>query len=135
MDHRRVEATASRRPLRQLGRFAGIGVLNTGIHLAVVWQLVEQARMPAPIANGCAFLAANLFSFFVNGAFTFRLPPSLRRYARFLVVSLAGLLLTVGASWTAQAFAWHYLLGVALSMVLLPALSFVVHRHWTWDGA
>ncbi|RYF76651.1 MAG: GtrA family protein [Comamonadaceae bacterium] len=135
MNRRKVEAATSVRPLRQLGRFAGIGLLNTGIHLAVVWQLVEQTRIPAPIGNGCAFLVANLFSFFVNGAFTFGVPPSLRRYARFLVVSMAGLLLTVAASWAAQALHWHYLLGVALSMVLLPGLSFVVHRHWTWHGA
>ena len=119
----------------QFLRFAAIGVLNTLIHLGVVMGLVESGALPPVPANGMAFVAANLFSFWANSRFTFRAAPSLRRYGRFLTVSLAGLLLTLAASLLGEWLRWHYLGGVLLSFVLLPVLSFAANRWWTWREA
>lgn len=116
----------------QFLRFASIGVINTLIHLGVVTSLVESGALPPVPANGIAFVAANLFSFWANSRFTFRAAPSLRRYGRFLFVSVAGLLLTLLSSQIGEWLRWHYLGGVLLSFVLLPVLSFAANRWWTW---
>jgi hypothetical protein len=29
---------------------------------------------------------------------------------------------------------WHYLVGVLLTLVLLPVLTYLSHRAWTWQG-
>ena len=118
--------------LGQFLRFSTIGVVNTLIHVGVVMGLVESGLLPPVPANGLAFVAANLFSFWANGRFTFRAAPSWRRYSRFLCVSLAGLLLTLAASLLGEWLAWHYMGGVLLSFVLLPLLSFAANRWWTW---
>ncbi|WP_225781317.1 GtrA family protein [Xenophilus sp. Marseille-Q4582] len=116
----------------QFLRFSAIGVLNTLIHLGVVMGLVESGLLPPVPANGLAFVTANLFSFWANSHITFKTAPSLRRYSRFLCVSVAGLLLTLAASLVGERLAWHYLGGVLLSFVLLPVLSFAANRFWTW---
>lgn len=117
---------------RQLLTFAIAGVFNTLIHLALVLTLVEGLHCHPVLANGAAFVVANLFSFWANSRWTFSTNLSFHRYARFLSVSLLGLCLTVAASALAQWLRWHYLFGVLLSFVCLPVLTFVAHRYWTW---
>lgn len=117
---------------RQFLRFGAIGVINTLIHLGVVLSLVEVCAMGPLMANGLAFVAANVFSFWANSRFTFRAITTWKRYSRFLLVSMAGLLLAVGASYVNGRLGFHYLWGVALSFVLLPVLSFAANRFWTW---
>lgn len=112
--------------------FAGVGVVNTAIHLGVVSGLVELTRMSPVPANGLAFACANLFSFWANSRFTFRSPPSFARYGRFLTVSMAGLVVALGASALAVAAHWHYLAGVLIAFVALPVLSYFANRYWTW---
>lgn len=117
---------------RQLGGFSLVGVANTVIHLALVTSAVEALAWHPVLANGGAFAVANTFSFWANSRFTFGVEPTRGRYSRFLTVSLVGLLLSLLASAWAAARDWHYLIGVAISFVLLPGLSFLANRYWTW---
>ncbi|WP_295852329.1 GtrA family protein [uncultured Xylophilus sp.] len=117
---------------RQFAGFSLIGLVNTGIHLAVVTSLVEWARLHPALANGLAFVCANVFSFFANSRWTFRSAASLSRYLRFVTVSLAGLAIAMAASALGAALHWHYLAGVLLSFALLPVLSFAANKYWTW---
>jgi len=119
----------------QFLRFALVGVLNTGVHLAVVAALVELASFPPVPSNGLAFVTANAFSFWANSRFTFRTRVEPARYGRFLVVSLAGLALALSASRLAEVQRWHYLVGVLLTCAALPILSFAANRWWTWGPA
>ena len=101
---------------RQFAGFSVLGLVNTAIHLAVV----------------LAFACANVFSFWGNSRWVFRARPTRQRYVRFLLVSLLGLAVSLGASALGESRHWHYLAGVALSFALLPALTFFAHRIWTW---
>lgn len=117
---------------RKFVAFTCVGLINTAIHLAIVAGLVEAMQMSPVLANGLAFVGANLFSFWANSRFTFKATPSLGRYGRFLTVSLVGLAVSLGASALALALHWHYLVGVLLAFILLPVLSYLANRHWTW---
>lgn len=119
--------------LRQFASFSGIGLLNTLIHLSVVVALVDGVAVHPVPANALAFVVANTFSFFANTRWSFRNTPSVARYTRFLLVSVAGLALTVLLSGLAAAAGWHYLVGVGLICVALPLLSFFTHRSWTFS--
>lgn len=121
--------------LRQATRFACVGVVNTGLHLAVAVAAVEWAAWPPVLANGCAFCVASAFSFWANSRYTFAATPTLRRYLRFALVSVLGLWASLAASALAQALQWHYLYGVALSFGLLPMLSFAASKWWTWSSS
>jgi putative flippase GtrA len=117
---------------RRVLTWGAIGVVNTLIHLSVVIGLVEQEMAGPVIANGCAFAAANIFSYFANSRFTFRATFSGIRYAKFLVVSLIGVSVSMGVSQLAELMNWHYLIGVSIGFVALPALTYLSHRFWTW---
>ena len=113
-------------------RFSGIGVINTLIHTAIVVLSVERFGAHPALANAIAFVAANSFSYWANRRWNVKGGPSLRQYGRFLAVSLAGLAVTVLVSSLAAWAGWHYLAGLGLVFVALPALTFVLHWQWTF---
>lgn len=117
---------------RQLTGFSLIGVANTLIHLMMVTGLVELLSVHAVAANGMAFITANLFSFWVNSRWSFRVAVTCQRYMRFLAVSLLGLTVSLLASTVAEALNWHYLAGVALLFCIMPLLTFFSHKFWTY---
>ncbi len=117
---------------RQFFGFSIAGVVNTLIHLAVVTSLVQLFGIYPVLANGLAFAVANTFSFWANSRWTFRTPMSAKRYLRFLAISVIGLSVALLASALGEALHWHYFGGVFLSFLLLPLLTFVGHKYWTW---
>jgi len=122
---------------REGGRFlawALVGVLHTLIHLGVVVGMVEGLGCGPLLANGAGFATASTSSFFANSRWAFRKAPTAGRYLRFMLVSGAGLATTLACSALASTLRWHYLVGVLLTLVLLPVLTYLSHRAWTWQG-
>lgn len=117
---------------RQLTGFSLIGVINTFIHLILVTTLVEFFVINPMLANGMAFIGANLFSFWANSRWSFRTIITSQRYLRFLMVSLVGLGVSVISIAMSETLQWHYLAGVLLSFIFLPLITFLAHRYWTW---
>jgi putative flippase GtrA len=118
--------------IKRLAGFSTIGVFNTLIHLGVVTALVELLHVHPVLSNCTAFVTANIFSFYANSRWNYGTPMTGRRYRRFLLISLAGLLITAGFSALATALGWHYLIGTAMAFIALPALTFAAHHWWTW---
>ena len=118
--------------LSKLLKFAGIGLVNTGIHTSIVVTLVELLRTSPTIANAIAFMAANAFSYWANRRWNFRTNASIQQYTRFLFVSLAGLAITILVRSIADRAGLHYLIGLALVFIALPTLTFILHYRWTF---
>lgn len=112
--------------------FSLIGIVNTLLHLLIVAGLVELFRIYPILANGMAFICANLFSFWANSRWSFRVAMTHQHYARFLTVSLLGLTVSLISVAISEAMDWHYLIGVFLSFILLPLITFFAHKNWTW---
>ena len=129
-----MRSAAAQSELRLLVAWAVIGLVNTATHLAVVVTGVEGLQFHPVLANGCAFVVANLFSFWANSRWAFRARPTGGHFVRFFTVSLAGLAAALGASALVAAVGWHYLVGVAITIVVLPSITFWAHRCWTWGG-
>jgi putative flippase GtrA len=117
---------------RALLVFGTIGVANTLLHSATVVALVENGLAGPVPANVSGFVLANTASFFANCHFTFRQPPSWRRYRAFLVVSLLSLALTIGLSALAEGMHWHYLVGLAMVLLFGPVLTYALHKAITF---
>lgn len=91
---------------RQAARFGIVGILSGIVDFGLFAWLVGQGAHPL-VANICAFMAANLLGYFLNGWITFRINGqrsrfSFSNYRRFLSV---------------------YLLGFALSMTIIGMLA------------
>lgn len=113
--------------------FGVIGVANTLLHSVTVIGLMENAITTPVPANMLGFTIASTFSFFANSFFTYKRRPSLTLYWRFILVSLASLALTVFFAALAQAMGWHYLIGLALVILVGPVLTFLLHKAYAFS--
>lgn len=118
--------------LSKLAKFSAIGLVNTFLHSGIVVSLVEAINVHPSVANAVAFVVANIFSYWANRRWNFKTPSSLHQYGRFLAVSLVGLGITVAVSSLAEWAGWHYLFGLCLVFVALPAFTFLLHYRWTF---
>lgn len=119
----------------QFIRFALVGVANTLVHALVVVALMEALLPPAAVANGVAFVFANLMSYTLNSRFTFRMPMSFFGYRRFLLVSLVSLALTLLITSAVDYAGLHYSIGLLMAIFVVPVLNYLVMRVWAFAPA
>lgn len=108
------------------------GALATGTHVLVASTLIGSLAVHPAAANGFAFCAATLTSYMINTFWTFRRPVTRRNAVRFWVVAATGLCGTVAISGAAAAAGLHYLIGIALVLLLVTPLTFALHSSWTY---
>ena len=116
----------------QAFRFAWVGVGVTALHVAVATWLITAHGLPPVAANGLAFMTATLVSYVANTLWSFKHNLRAQSLLRFISVSLIGLLTTLGISAAAESLGAHYLAGIAAVVLIVPGLSFLMHRAWTY---
>ncbi|MEE4140281.1 GtrA family protein [Pseudomonas viridiflava] len=116
-------------------RFGLVGVANTAVHAGIVIALMEVFAPPAFVANGVAFIFANLMSYALNSRFTFRTPASFAGYRRFLLVSLVSLALTLLITSIVEYLGWHYGVGLVMVIFIVPVLNYLVMKLWAFAPA
>ncbi|EJN18800.1 putative membrane protein [Pseudomonas sp. GM78] len=112
--------------------FGLVGVANTAVHASIVIALMEIFAPPAFVANGVAFVFANLMSYALNSRFTFKTPVSFLGYRRFLVVSLVSLALTLLITSIVEYLGWHYGVGLVMVILVVPVLNYLVMKIWAF---
>lgn len=118
--------------IRQAQRFVISGLMATGVHVAVA-ICVLRFVLPIPtIANGVAYVVATAFSYIANTMWTFSNPLHTHTLLRYILVSLFGGVLAVAVSGAAEHFGLHYGYGIALVVLIVPPVSFILHRSWTY---
>lgn len=120
---------------REFIRFGLVGVVNTGVHAGIVIAFMEKLAPPAYVANGIAFMFANVISYCINSRFTFYIPISFKGYRRFLLVSLLSLALTLIITSLAEYFGLHYGIGLVLVIFVVPVLNYLVMKMWAFAPA
>lgn len=113
-------------------RFALVGVSATAIHVVIAAGLIEVERVHPGVANGVAFVVANLSSYLTNTLWSFEAPIRLANWGRYIAVSVSVWSLTVAVAWLVEVTGGHYLVGIALVVLLVPPLSFLAHREFTY---
>ncbi len=69
--------------MQQFLKYAFIGIINTLIHWAIFFSLLEFLSLPQMYSNGFAFLGTVSISFILNAKFTFKKELSIVRYLMF----------------------------------------------------
>jgi dolichol-phosphate mannosyltransferase len=123
--------------LTRLGRFlvvGGTGVLVNSLALLVLFQWAHLALV---LASALAAELAIVNNFWWNDRWTFkRTQLSWQRFARFNLVSLAGLIITTGTLWVlVRQLGVYYLTANLLGIAVATAWNFVANSLWTWGGA
>ncbi len=113
-------------------RFGVSGVVATGVHVAIATTLINGFSTTQVTANGVAFVCANVCSYLLNALWSFSAKPGGANFLRFYCVSLFGLALTLAISWLAQTLGLSYWTGLACILAIVPPITFVLHRFWTF---
>ena len=113
-------------------RFGVSGVAAPGMHVAIATPLIHGLSASQVTANGVAFVCANVCSYLLNALWSFSAKPGRANFLRFYAVSLLGLALTLAISWLAQTLGLSYWAGLAAILSVVPPLTFLLHRFWTF---
>ncbi len=119
---------------RQLRRFVVVGVAATATHVAMSVLSIELLGLGVQAGTFVAFSCALSLSYLLNRAWTYQARGRHRRQLpRFAVVSFAGYGLNAAImALVTNLFGLSYLFGIAVVVMVLPSLSFLSHRYWTF---
>ena len=127
-------AIAMAQLFRQFSSFAGVGLIATGVHYAVLIGLVELARMPAPPAALAGSILGAVVSYALNRRHTFHSDqPHRRAGARFALVALGAAALTyVFMSLFVNVAGAPYIPAQVATTGVVVIWTFLAHRLWTF---
>ena len=119
--------------LREAMRFGSVGLWATGVYL-VAAATAASTGLPPQLANALGYCVATVVSFLGHFYWTFgKRTNHAGAFARFLVVSFGGYLLSSGVmhvalDWVHAPF-W---MALAAVIVIVPGLSWLSHRYWAF---
>lgn len=118
---------------RRLVVFIVTGILATLVYAVAAAVLVGWAGWSQVPAAFAAFIISFFVSYSGNTFLGFQQAPGVRNFRRFLIVSLAGLVLTTLTTWSGELLNVNYLVTIAIVSLALPAMSFIAHLLWTYQ--
>lgn len=121
----------------QIMRFGLVGITATATHIGTVLLLVERGGREPLTANFIAFALAVLVSFWGHYHWTFKTSTPYRSaFPRFFAIAVLGLGLNQTIMFSAVTIlTLDYRLGLTAVIMLVPALSFIANKLWTFQAA
>lgn len=125
---------AKRALLAKLLRFGVAGVASSVFYAICTWLFAGPFEIPAVYASAMGYAMAVPLSFFLQRNFSFRSNGSKRAQApRFLLVHGLNILVSVIVMHVlVSRLHMDYRAGIALTMVLIPLLSFLAMNTWVF---
>lgn len=129
-----ISSAIANRVFRQFVKFSLVGGSGVVVNSALLFALHEWLSVRLLIASPIAVEAAILNNFFWNNLWTFRAGgTSLRRLAKFNLVSLVGMAITTGILYfLAEHYGLHYLLANLIAIGVATFWNFTLNLFWTW---
>lgn len=122
--------------VRQASRFVVVGGLATAVHVAAALAARTWLHASPLAANFTGYVCAVLVSYLGNSRWSFEQAHAWPQFARFLVMSLSGLALNQALTWlTTSVLGLPFGVALALTVVAVPAFSFVLARLWVFRPA
>ena len=127
--------------VRRLGKFLVVGASGVAVNNAALFTLYQLLRSPLIVASMVAVVLSIGNNFIWNDRWTFvqhhgAYSSAIRRFARFGLASLSGLMLTTASLWLlVNAFGLHYLVANLLAIGAGTVSNFVINSRWTYGKA
>ncbi len=121
--------------LKQIFRFVGIGVINTGVDIVLFNVLIFIFGIPTTILytvfRSISFFLANINSYFLNARFTFSAQKSFTGFGTFLGATIVGFLINTIIATTVFAVlknsSLHKIITANLGIILGTIVSMIVN--------
>ncbi|HYD87855.1 MAG TPA: GtrA family protein [Vitreimonas sp.] len=131
MTPERIQELLGHAVVRQIGRFAVVGVIATAVHYAVMVALVEIGRVTPVAATTIGYGFGIVVSYTLNRRFTFqaRGTPVAKSFAKFVVLYGVGAFLNGAIVGGLIAVGAHYLLAQVVATGLVLVWNFLGARY------
>jgi len=121
---------------REFLKFAIVGIINTLIHLFLLYILVEYFSIYYILASFIAFVFAVTNSFIMNTVWTFkekiRIKPGFR-YCKFFVISAIAALVNLSLLYIiTEFFGIWYILSQIIATGFSLIVNFIGNKFWTY---
>lgn len=120
--------------LIKLAKFSVVGLSGVGVNSGILYLLYEMLHLPLVGASVMAVETAIVSNFLWNTLWTFHDPtPSIRRFAKFNLVSLGGMIITTATLQSLVGFlGMHYQIANLIGIGLATVWNFGLNLVWTW---
>jgi len=129
------DATIVRLPWAKIGRVAKFGIVGFAgilINIGVLYLLSRRLGLPLVLSSGVAVELAVISNFLLNSSWTFACHPSLPRFAKFNVASLAGLGVNVTAVWVLTRLGLYLLAADLIGVAVGFVVNYLFSVLWVW---
>lgn len=118
-------------------RFAAVGLVGVGVNEGMLFLLHGALGLPLVVGSALATETAIVSNYVGNELWTFHHQRlDLGRLARFNLVALGGLVLTVSTLWALTHLTpFHYLVDNLVAIGAGATWNFAVNFGWTWGRA
>ncbi len=122
-----------RRHARDFLRYAGVGVVATAAHYALLAALVEALHWPAPLSAALGAALGAQVAFVGNRWFTFaHRGPWISAWWRFQATAVLGAAVSASTVAAGDAVGIHYLAAQVVGTLLALVLTYSVNRAWSF---
>jgi putative flippase GtrA len=124
---------ARRARVAQILKFAGVGCVGVGINTSVLYVLDRLLGLPVAAASAIAVELAVVSNYLMNERWTFATRKvSLKRFVKFNIASLCGLVLNVTIIWSLARFGMYFLAANLVGIAVGFAGNFILSSIWVW---
>lgn len=118
----------------KLVRFGIAGLISSFSYALFTWILVYAFRMSPVASSAMGYVLAIPLSFLLQRSFSFRSEGSKRKQApRFVLVHSFNILVSIAVMhFLVSALGMDYRIGIAITMLLIPLLSFLAMNLWVF---
>ncbi|WP_202079779.1 GtrA family protein [Caldalkalibacillus salinus] len=112
-----------------------VGVLGTLIHFGVLILFVELFNQGPVLSSTIGFIVTLIVSYYLNQKYTFKIKSTqhTKLFTKYTIVSCSGLILNGLIMYLAvQILSFHYMLGQAIVVFILPLTNFILNNLWTF---
>ena len=119
-------------PKNKIIRFIFAGLLVTLIYIAIGFLLLKFTDVNSVLANGIAFVIANLFSYMIHTLWSFSAEIKKNNFLKFYMVSLAGFSISIILPMLGEYLNADKFLMTVITSLSIPLFTFILHNSWTY---
>jgi putative flippase GtrA len=114
----------------QIVKYGIVGIVSTLIHIGAASVFVRFFYESLIVSNSVGFLTAFTFSYVAQSKLVFNATLTSQKAVRFFLVQSLSLILAVKTAQLMEDFSIYF--KIVIVAFLLPVITFLVHRMWTF---
>ena len=113
-------------------RYILVGGISTLIHFVAAFCFIYIINASVFQSNLTGFLVAYVFSYLMQSKLVFRHEISFKKAGKYFIVQFTALLIAIASSNLFDSY--NSYVQTAIIVILLPLVTFILHKFWTFEN-